>query len=170
MVEIRCTIKNSIFFSPLQSKMAISALLGTPPTTQHDRDIVEGFWRTSQKHLGPGGPQHPPLIPTRPQPPNAPHDTRAYAVIAQCSVVIVVIVALTGTRLALRLCRRELKWGLDDVAIAIASAMGIGYSTWPMVATKIAGVGKHMYDVTYVEYEHYFSVCQAAYGILSPAI
>lgn len=153
--------------------MAESALLGTLPATQHDRDIVEGFWRIGNHHLGPGGPKHPPLIPTGPPgplPPNAPHDTRADEVIAQWSVVIVIIVALTGTRLALRVFRRELKVGWDDAAIALASVMGLGYSAWPMLATKIAGAGKHKYDATYVEYENYFSVCHAAYGIFPPAI
>ena len=145
--------------------MTESALLGTPAVTQHDREIVEGVWRLIQNHLGPGGPKHPPLIPTGPVPPNAPHDTNTNSIIAQWCVVIVIIIALTGTRLALRLCRKDLKWGLDDVAITIASVMGLCYCAWPMVATRIAGVGKHKYDVTYQEYETFFSVSEAACGI-----
>ena len=137
--------------------MANSALVGQMPANEHDRLIVEGFWRVTLKHFEPGEPPHPPLVPTL-MPPGASHRSRQGEIIAEMTVVLFIIIVITGTRLLLRLCRKELRWGADDWAISVAAAMSITFSVYTIVQTQTAGAGKHLYDTTYTELDNFVSV------------
>ena len=137
--------------------MAGSALLGHPPNTQEDKDIIQGFF-----YLATGMPltqamEKSAIIPVI-APPNASHDSRSGEVIAAIAVVMALVITITGTRLSLRLFRKDLKWGPDDWAIIIGL---IGVLAWCSLVIQAATIGKggrHLYDLTYVDFANFVSV------------
>lgn len=136
--------------------MADSAFVGTPPRTPHDKAVVEGFWRNILRHGGPGGPPHPPIIPVKKPPGALPHDNLQGELIAIDTFLIVAVVALTGTRCALRYFRHELHWGLDDYTILLGAIFGIAWLSLDF-ASLDDGIAKHMYDITYSQINNFTS-------------
>ena len=136
--------------------MAGSALLGYPPATQEDVDIIRGFYEV-QGMPAIQAADAMPIIPVL-APPGAPHDTRSGTLIAAMCVVIPLVFIITGTRLALRCFRRDLRWGLDDWVI-ILGVMGVfGWTGLVIGVAKDGGGGKHMWDLTYHELNIFISV------------
>ena len=107
----------------------------------------------------PSGSHHPPIIPVKGSEPR-PHDSRQWEMYAQLSSVMILMVLITITRLLLRLCKKELRWGLDDWTIGVALGLAMGYCGLRIELTRYGGAGKHTYDATYAEYEEFFAVSQ----------
>ena len=139
--------------------MAGSARLGHPPSTQRDKDIIKGFFFLATGMPLSQAEEKSAIIPVV-EPPNAPYDSRSWETIVAMGVLMGLVIVITGTRLSLRLFRKELKWGLDDWAIIIGL---VGVLAWCSLGIGIATVGKggkHLYDLTYVDFENFISVCR----------
>lgn len=99
--------------------MTDSALWGKPPNSERDYLIVRGllffykFPLSTDPGLGVPTHQHAPL--------DYHFETRGPGVIAGLIVAILLSFFITGTRLLLRSCRKDLRWGLDDWVIIFAA-------------------------------------------------
>jgi len=93
--------------------MVVSALIGQPPLTPDDYFIVRGLLlNAGLVNVDPGKGLH--LPPFRP-PPNQYHfQTRGPAILAVCSVLIVVMLSATVGRLLVRHFKKGPSPGLDD--------------------------------------------------------
>ena len=156
--------------------MTGSALYGKPPNSERDYEIVRGllysygFPLSTDPGLG---------VPTRQHaPPGYRFETRGPGVIAGLVVAILLSFLITGTRLLLRSCRKDLRWGLDDWVIIPAVVglwvdqisqsssrliMRVQLGTMSWMGCQIAmvthgGVGKHIWDVSYEELYWFFRV------------
>ena len=72
------------------------------------------------------------------------------------AVAIALVVLITGTRLCLRIFRKNLSVGCDDFAIILAV---VGAVAWfgMMIAMAVAGgAGKHVKDITYSELNDFY--------------
>jgi len=145
--------------------MTGSALLGHKPNTEDDAWIVKGFYRLN--HIPDAAWNETSVIPIM-VPPGAPHDSRETRLIVSLGVVIALITLITGTRLSLRLFRRDLRWGLDDWAIIVGLLGAVSWVGIALAAAVNAGAGRHLYDLTYAEFNTYMSVCQHLCFVLTP--
>lgn len=147
--------------------MSGSALLGQPPNNENDALIILGWWKLLYG-ANPPPPGYPSTIPA-PVPPNAPHDSLQAYVIGTSALIIFLTTLITGTRLFLRLYRRELRWGADDWAILLGASGVVVFFGLTLAVGIHGGAGKHMYDTTYAEYAFLFMVrlgCQMSRTIL----
>lgn len=95
----------------------MSALIGQPPNTEEDYWIVKGILT----RFGlPGDPALGIAVPPV-RPPDAHFENRGPRIIATNSVVIVLVILITGSRVLVRALHRGLKWGWDDWVIILAS-------------------------------------------------
>ena len=137
--------------------MTGSALLGHPANTPEDTAIIRGFFQLStsmpaSQALSPSA-----TIPVK-TPPGARHDSRQAGLIASMAVLMSLVTVITGTRLSLRLFRKDLKWGLDDWAIILGLVGVLAWCSLVLALATVGGAGKHMYDLTYAEFEEFISV------------
>lgn len=139
--------------------MSGSALLGQPPNNENDALIILGWWKLLYGS-NPPPPGYPSTIPA-PVPPNAPHDSLQAYVIGTSSLIIFLTTLITGTRLFLRLYRRELRWGADDWAILLGASGVVVFFGLTLAVGIHGGAGKHVYDTTYAEYAFLFMVRQS---------
>lgn len=101
--------------------MTGSALWGQPPNSERDYQIVRGllfsygFPSSTDPALGVPTKQH--------APPHYRFESRGPGVIGGLVVAILLSFLITGTRLLLRGCCKDLRWGLDDWVI-IPAAVG----------------------------------------------
>ena len=150
--------------------MTGSALFGQPPNTESDYWIVRSILHSAG--LNNVDPERGAKIPPpRPSPAQYHFETKGPGIIAGMSVSIVIMVAITGSRLLLRLFKTGLRWGSDDwliipgvVRYSILSWMIVADRTpsrqalaiaWPalqIAMVQYGGAGKHLYDVTYHEF------------------
>lgn len=137
--------------------MSGSALLGHPPNTEDDQWIVRGFYRVSG--IPDAAWNKTSIIPVM-ELPNAPHNSRETGLIVSSAVIITLATLITGTRLSLRLFRKDLRWGLDDWAIILGYLGVIAWVGVLLAAAIYGGAGKHLYDLTYAEFNTYLSVRQ----------
>ena len=91
----------------------VSALVGQPPITDDDYWVVRGLLISiGLTDVSPkAGAQIPPA---RPPPDRYHYETKGPGIIAGMVVCIVVMTAVTGARLMVRLRKRELRFGPDD--------------------------------------------------------
>ena len=138
-----------------------SAFVGEKPATSYDAFIITGFWRLVTRTQAPSSKPFPSIIPLS-EPPTAgssrPHNTRQWEMYAQLISVMVLITIITGTRLLTRLCKKDLKWGLDDWAIILALGFALGFCGVRIKMTRSGGAGKRMYDARYTELEIFIQV------------
>lgn len=139
--------------------MSDSALVGQPPNTQEDYDVVVGFARVAgipEQMFDPSKGFPMPL--ERPATDHYPSDypDRAPRIIAAMSVAIVLAAAITGTRLGLRIFRKDLRFGWDDAVIVPAVTCVISWLGIVIGMGNHGGLGKHYYDVTYDEVYWFF--------------
>ena len=78
--------------------------------------------------------------------------------IASTSVAMVLVILVTGARLALRCFRKELKIGYDDFAIIPAALATVAYMALAIGSVVYGGAGKHIYDMTYQELNWFYEV------------
>lgn len=95
-----------------------SAFLGQPPDNIDDYHIVRGIFRyyglyTANASLG--------YVPAYATPTEFTHDSKQPAIIAGMATVMIVIVASTAIRLALRAFKPILHLGWDDWTVLLAS-------------------------------------------------
>lgn len=100
-------------FSTSLPNGTISALIGTPPATERDYYIAQYFLYSYGLKTDPilGSP----VSPKRPD--GYVFETHGPGIIASMSVAIVVMTLITGLRLGIRIFRRGLRVGMDDVFI-----------------------------------------------------
>ena len=79
--------------------------------------------------------------------------------IASTSVAIALVILITGTRLGLRVFRKDLKVGLDDFVIVPAALATVAYMALAIGSVVYGGAGKHIYDMTYQELDWFYEVC-----------
>lgn len=96
-----------------------SALIGQPPSNQEDYWIIKGMMRALGVPDGALDPSNGFPITLKP-PPNYQYETRGPRLLVGLSFAVFLVILITGTRLGLRLFRRELRWGLDDCVIISA--------------------------------------------------
>lgn len=100
------------------STAVFSAFLGQPPNNIDDYHIVRGIFRyyglyTANASLG--------YVPAYATPAEFTHKSKQPAIIAGMAIVILVIVASTAIRLALRAFKPILHFGWDDWSVLLAS-------------------------------------------------
>ena len=136
--------------------MSHSAHIGHPANNQDDAWIIKGFFRIfgiPDARFNEKTSFVPVVIP-----PNAKHDSRQSQLIASMIACIILTIVITGTRLCLRLFRRELKWGLDDWTIIVAMIGAVAWFGLNIALATVGGAGKHQYDLTYAEYNMFLAV------------
>lgn len=131
--------------------MKSSALIGQPPNNQDDYWIIKGLERLVKIPDGIVDPSQGFPMQLQP-PPNYKYETRGPGMVAGVSVAIVFVILITSTRLGLRAFRKDLKWGLDDWLIIPAAIGAIGWLGCVIGMVTHGGNGKHLWDVTYLEY------------------
>ena len=134
--------------------MSGSALVGQPPKTKEDYDVVLAFARIANIPEGMFDPSKGfPMPLVRPPSDHYPvsYPDRAPQIIAAMSVAIFLIFSITGTRLGLRVFRKDLQWGWDDIVVVPAALCVISWLGIVIGMATHGGLGKHYYDVTYHE-------------------
>lgn len=114
-----------------------SALWGQPPNNERDYKIVRGllfsygFPESTDPAFG---------VPTRQHaPPGYRFETRGPGVIGGLVVAILLSFLITGTRLLLRGCRKDLRWGLDDWVI-IPAVVGLSVRRFVLPSSQLISV------------------------------
>lgn len=134
--------------------MSGSALVGQPPKTKEDYAVVLAFARIANIPEGMFDPSKGfPMPLVRPPSDHYPvsYPDRAPQIIAAMSVAIFLVLSITGTRLGLRVLRKDLQWGWDDIVVVPAALCVISWLSIVIAMTTHGGLGKHYYDVTYDE-------------------
>lgn len=140
--------------------------INTPPGTELERRIVKGILlysglNASHENIEKGIT----MSPARPD--DYVFETKGPAIIAGLSVCILAITVVTGLRLGLRRFDPRLLWGLDDTLMIFGLIMAIAYPALQIAMVVYGGAGKHIYDVSYIEYYRYKWVCIAKLPIFS---
>ncbi|KAI9808699.1 MAG: hypothetical protein M1825_003851 [Sarcosagium campestre] len=128
--------------------MIDSALIGDPPATQDDYYIVKGMLVVAKSTKDPR--QGVALPPTRPQNPS--YDDEGGKVLAGLIVAITLIIVITGGRILARRWHKLSALGWDDLLIIFAAAGAVTWFSIVIAMVRQAGVGRHIYNVTYHEW------------------
>ena len=139
--------------------MAGSALYGTPPANDRDFAVVKAALRivnVPESEIDAIASMGVPLM--FDPGPTPPHNSHQGRIIARMSVVIFLLVLITGIRVMLRYTRKELKVGLDDLFAIIATLCACSWFAIVIGMATYGGAGKHIYDVTYSEMAIFISV------------
>lgn len=133
---------------------ATSGYINTPPATDLERRIVKGILLYNGLNATDAAVEKGvKMTPVRPD--GYVFETKGPGIIAGLSVSIIVISVVTGLRLCLRRFSPTLKWGLDDSLMVPGLLMAIAYPALQIAMVVYGGAGKHIYDVSYVEFYHY---------------
>jgi hypothetical protein len=131
-----------------------SAFINTPPANELDERIAGGMLLlvglTPDIQDPKGGAIVPPF-----RPDDYTFETKGPAIIAGLSICLVVILAVTLTRLVLRLVVPRLHFGADDWIMIPALVLAVAYPSLQIAMITMGGAGKHMFDITYQEYYRY---------------
>lgn len=131
--------------------MSGSALIGHPPNNQDDWFIIRGTARLfgiPDEMLDPAKGFPSPVQ----RPPNFHYASRGPSIAASSAVTMFLIILITGTRLGLRFFRRDLRIGYDDYLIVPAALLCIAVLAIITSLVTHGGAGKHLYDLTYQEF------------------
>ena len=138
--------------------MSNSAFVGQPPATIDDQLIIRGYARTldgAENMLDPT--QVFPLYAIKSI--DGANDVSKDSSIITCmSLAIALILLMTGTRLCLRVFRKDLRMGYDDLVIIPAA---IGALSWYILMIAMAiygGAGRPIYEITYYELNYFYRV------------
>ncbi|ETN41816.1 uncharacterized protein HMPREF1541_03753 [Cyphellophora europaea CBS 101466] len=149
--------------------MASSAFINTPPANDRDLFIAIGMLLDAGITAGMRDPSEGVAMrPSRPD--DYIFETKAPGIIAGSAICIFVMLLVTSTRFLLRIYLPRLKWGLDDTLLVPGVVMAIAYSALQVAMALKGGAGKHIFDVTYLEYYHYkwyANIAQIGYGMSS---
>ena len=135
-----------------------SALVGQPPATFEDRLIIRGYARRHGITENMSDPTQ-----VFPLPPGKSLDCgKAVSInpttITCMSLAIALILLMTGTRLCLRVCRKDLRIGYDDLVIIPATIGALSWYSLIITMTIYGGAGKHICDITYLELDYFYQV------------
>ena len=104
--------------------MTGSAIIGQPPSNQDDFDIIRGLLRVMgipDDLVDPAkGLPLPVKRPTDDHYPDS-YPNQGPRIVAAMCVAILLVLAITGARVALRFFRRDLHWGWEDIVILPAA-------------------------------------------------
>ena len=137
--------------------MGPSAILGQPPANDNDYWIFMGFARQAGIPTEKIDPSKGFPLPAKPTGPD-PYNSHQSNIIAAMGVVIALIAIVTGLRIWLRLFRRDLRVGLDDLFMVISAFCAMAWFGLALAIAKYGGAGKHLYAVTYQEIYWFFRV------------
>lgn len=93
------------------------------------------------------------------RPLNGHYESLGPSIIASAAVAVALTILITGTRLYLRIFRRNLKVGYDDWFIVPAALATVTYMAMTIGMVVYGGAGKHIYDLTYQEVDWFYQVC-----------
>ena len=133
--------------------MSESALTGDPPANEVDKLIVQGFLAMT------GRPDENPSkgLPSPPRrPPKPSHESRASSAIASLTVAIVFVVSVTLGRILVRWKFKASRLGWDDLLIVVACISAVTWFTFAMAGVFLVGVGRHIYNNTYMNLYWYY--------------
>ncbi|KAI9794752.1 MAG: hypothetical protein M1835_006383 [Candelina submexicana] len=133
----------------------MSAYIGQPPQTDEDYWVVRNFLHLQGKTNA--DPTKGVKIPPAKPPPNVYHfESRAPGIITGSAMTIVIMVFITVSRLIVRWRRKSgQKFGADDWMIIPALIFSVLYPAIQIYTAMHAGNGRHLYDVTYHQYDVY---------------
>lgn len=137
--------------------MSPSALFGQPPNNQDDWFIIRGVARFAGLPDEVFNPSHGFPSPVQ-RPLNAHYESRGPSIIASAAVAMALTILITGTRLGLRIFKRDLKVGYDDWFIVPAALATVTYMAMTIGMVVYGGAGKHVYDLTYQEADWFYRV------------
>ncbi|KAI9894186.1 MAG: hypothetical protein M1814_004040 [Vezdaea aestivalis] len=121
-----------------------SALVGQKPNTQLDSYLLKYLFKGKAPKFS---------VPQASQ-----GDDRGPALLAGCSIAIFLIILITMTRLCVRHFSKKMKLGLDDYMIIPAALLNIAFLSTIIARVPLAGVGKHLWDVNYVQAAKLFEI------------
>lgn len=137
--------------------MAGSALIGQPPNNEDDWFIIRGLARRRNIPDAKFDPSKGYPWPVK-RPPNPEYTSRGPGMLASMSVAIFLVVLITGSRIGLRIFRRDLKVGIDDYVVVPAALLTIAFLATAMSEVTHGGAGNHIYDLTYQELNYFLKV------------
>ncbi|KAK8220930.1 hypothetical protein IWZ01DRAFT_477862 [Phyllosticta capitalensis] len=130
----------------------MSAFINEPPKTEEDYWVAKALLQSfGQTDADPRNGTH--IKPTRPD--HYVFETKGPRIIAGLAACICIMIAVTGLRLFLRAHVRRLEWGMDDTLMVPGLIMAVAYPALQIAMVQYGGAGKHMFDVTYIEYYYY---------------
>lgn len=144
--------------------MSGSSVIGQPPNTQNDHYIVRALVRLLQLNI-----DNSKGISFGPLPPNVRDDSRGQRIVAGCIILIILITLITGSRLLIRGLHQKLKWGWDDWFIIPAALCAIAWYVVSIIMVVYGGGGRHVYFLTYEEYNVFRKMGQIALVFFIPA-
>ena len=135
--------------------MSSSAFVGQQPASNDDQLIIRGYARTLgiRDDMMEFSQAFPPFVNRQPS-------STSYGLsnIASMAVAIALVVLITGTRLCLRIFRKNLSVGCDDCVIIPAVIGAVAWFGMMIVVAVVGGAGKHVKDVTYSELNDFYRV------------
>lgn len=138
--------------------MSNSAFVGQPPATFEDGLIIRGYARRLGVIENMTDPtQVFPLPPDKSL--DGAKDVSINSTIIACmSLAIALILLMTGTRLCLRVFRKDLRIGYDDLVIIPAVIGALSWYSLMIAMAIYGGAAKHIYDITYHELDYFYRV------------
>lgn len=145
-----------------------SALIGSPPATQDDYWIVKGMLNAVHMANKTDADNGYTFLPKRPA--GYEYEDKQTGIIIGMSICIFVMFFVSGARLGLRLFRTGLRWGADDWVLIPGAVrntlpppdlgftnehlqiMAITYPALQIAMVIDGGGGRHIWDVTYAQY------------------
>ena len=141
-----------------QFDMSKSAFVGQPPATIDDRLIIRGYARAldvAENMSDPTQVFHLYAVKSI----DGTSDVSKNPILITCMTLAIALTFLiTGTRFYLRVFRKDLSIGYDDLVIIPAA---IGALSWYSLMIALAihgGAGKPIYDITYYELNYFYQV------------
>jgi len=144
--------------------MAISALIGNPPATQNDLDIVKGIHAQAGMTLadpskGVALSPAPSIIPS--------YANKGPAIIVGLIIAMIFIITITGGRILARYKYKAPTLGRDDALIVVGAAGAISWLGIAVAMVIQGGVGQHVYNLSYMDY-YQFSRYRSIDAIVYP--
>ena len=79
-------------------------------------------------------------------------------IITCMSLAIALILLITGTRLCLRVFRKDHRMGYDDIVIIPAAIGALSWYSLMIAMAIYGGAGKPIYEITYDELDYFYRV------------
>ena len=138
--------------------MSNSAFVGQPPATIEDRLIIRGYARRFGLTENLSDLTQVFLLPPNKSLDGAKDVSIPSAIITCMSLAIALILLITGTRLCLRVVRKDLRIGYDDLVIIPAAIGALSWYSLMIAMVIYGGAGKHICDITYHELDYFYQV------------
>ena len=126
-------------------------------TTRYSTDsIYQGMYRAAY-HFAADPSRGYTLMPSQPE--GYRYNDKRGGIVAGMIIAMVIMMFFTVTRLSLRFFRAGLMSGADDYMLIPGACLAFVYPVLQLVMVTQGGGGKHVWDVTYDEYNLFNKVC-----------